>query len=118
MSINHDSTIDNMIARMSLSAYSKYDNEVSRCGHETAIARAIGDTLKEFIGILSVGTSVDRNIPEEYRKDPSWVSHMHKKTFMMFADELYKSGHYQIKETGFPFFEQVSYSLAILKLKK
>ena len=115
--IDCNDTIGSRLAEMSMRAMELYTKELPYCGHHRAIARALNDTLKEFIAIAYVTHTMDRDTEEKLLQDKEWVSHVEKQAFMHFADLLYKDGNYRVERRGYPYGENIVFSLAVLRLK-
>lgn len=113
----YNDTVSAMISKMCLEAYNIFDIEKEGVDQKTAIARAIGDTFKKNIEILTQSYSMDRQmIDHGINKDKGYVEHLEKITFMKFAESLYESGNYRVKKRDSFYELSFIYQLGVFKI--
>lgn len=81
------------------------------------MARAIGDTFRKNIEILTSSYSMDRQaIDHRMNKNEEYVKHLEKVTFMKFASDLYESGNYRLDKRDNLYELSFIYQLGVFKI--
>lgn len=114
----YNETISAMISKMCLIAYEKYDNErANNVDHRTAMARAIGVSIKTNITILTQQYHMNNQAIEQgLNSDLSYMKHIEKAVFMKFAEALYDSGNYRIEKFNNAYEYCFKYQLAVFNI--
>lgn len=119
MYYGYNDTVSAMISKMCLEAYSVFDIEKEKVDQRTAMARAIGDTFKKNIEILTYSYSMDRQVIDQgMNKDDRYVKHLERVAFMQFAEELYESGNYRVAKQDNFYELSFIYQLGVFKIGK
>ena len=113
----YNDVISGLISKMCLEAYSLYDIEKERVNNRTAIARAIGHTIKKNIKIYTRSYHMDKGaIDLGLNMDDKYTSHIERSTFLEFANDIYESGNYRIEKYN-NYYECVfKYQLAVFEI--
>ena len=114
----YNDTISGLISKMSLDAYEKFDKEkLSGQTDRVAMARAIGDTIRENILILTENYSMDRDlINRGYMEREGYVEHIEQATFMKLAKSIYESKNYRVEKFKNDYEYSFRYQLAIFSI--
>lgn len=114
----YNDTISAMISKVCLAAYEKYDMERShQVEHRTAMARAIGGSIKNNMTILTQSYHMDRALLQQgLHKEAGYVSHIEKATFMRFAEAIYDSGNYRVEQFNNDYEYTFKYQLAVFNI--
>lgn len=113
----YNNTVPALISKMCIEAFDRYEAEIDVVPQRTAIARAIGDTIRENIEIMNCEYFMDRNaINHQMNEKTDYLKHMEKATFMKFAEALYNSGNYRVER--FNNYHETSFKcqLAVFKI--
>lgn len=116
----YNDTISGLISKMSLDAYEKFDKEkLSGQTDRVAMARAIGDTIRENICILTENYSMDRElINHGYMEKEGYIEHIEQVTFMRLAKAIYESNNYRIEKFQNNYEYRFKYQLALFNIGK
>lgn len=114
----YNETVSAMISKMCLIAYEKYDNErANNVDHRPAMARAIGDSIKTSMTIITQQYHMDNQMIERgLNSDHGYVKHIEKAVFMKFAEALYDSGNYRVEKFNNNYEYIFKYQLAVFKI--
>lgn len=115
---DYNERVSAIIAKVCIDAYERYDKEREGGQSErVAMARAIGDSIKENIIIHQDGFSLDREmLARGYGNKEDFIKHMEDKVFYSFAKTLRDSMQYRVESFN-NFYETVyKYELATFKL--
>ena len=114
----YNDTISALISKMSLAAYEKFDKEkMSGQNDRVAMARAIGDTVKENICIFTQYYSMDRDlINHGYKDKDGYIKHIEKATFLKFAESIFESNNYRVEKFNNVYEYKFKYQLALFNI--
>ena len=116
----YNDTVSSLISKMTLSAYEKFDREkLSGQNDRVAMARAIGDTIRENIVIFTESHSMDRDlINHGYMEKEGYVQHIEQATFMKLAKAMYDSDNYRVEKFQNNYEYRFKYQLALFNIGK
>lgn len=81
------------------------------------MARAIGDTIRENILILTNQYSMDRDlINHGYMKKEEYLQHVERATFMELTKSIYETGNYRVEKIKNDYEYSFRYQLAIFSI--
>lgn len=117
---DYNENVSALIAKMCLSAYDKFDKEKLQCQSDrVAMARAIGDTIKENMEVFEYGFGIDREVLNSgIGQDERYVEHLEMKTFNEFAEKIRQSENYRVIKYNNNYEVVHKYQFAVFKFPK
>lgn len=88
--------------------------------HDNALKKSIHSAIKNNIEVLECTTHIDRQLVVHMKNDRQWIDHMKKQTFMRFADDIYNSDNYRVRESASYASDSKEYTfqIALVNLKR
>jgi hypothetical protein len=116
---DYNDTISAIIAKACLKAYENYDKEKERGeSHRVAMARAIGDAIRDNIKIYNVESRVDRSSADMLRKEKGYAEYQDRQCFSMLNEEIFKSENFRKVTFDLGYEIVIKYQVALFSLER